>query len=469
MMSMLQDWYPGAQTLEFFAIVALGVTLLSTAAWAVARCLARNPAARHLVLLSALFGCLGMPALAAAFSVMGFTILSIPLLPPRPSGPGLPPPAAERLLVAASPRPAADALARLITGHLEPAGLPRSGEGTRGDASQEGASMIPAPVPSARTRPEPQPDRAGPHAGWPLAYREAAMLLLVGWGCGSVLLLLRFARSCLLVRWLRRSSRPLHDPSLQCLLAEAAHTLGIRQLPQALVSDHATAPMAVGFRRPVIILPDRLIGAVTHDEMRDVLLHEAAHVRRRDTQLVFVQELVRVLFWPIVPVHGLLGELARAREELCDNHVLQCRDAVSYGETLLHLAELSLEARPMAAAVGILHWKGELERRIAGFLDHRRSTMTRSNRWLAGIVALSCIAGGAVTSATRLITANERPGEVAAGVPPAQEAKPEPVAGRHDADPRPGARRQTHGRDQGSSVRLDQEAGSEPQHEVRDR
>lgn len=60
MMSMLQDWYPGAQTLEFFAIVALGVTLLSTAAWAVARCLARNPAARHLVLLwasSAAWGC----------------------------------------------------------------------------------------------------------------------------------------------------------------------------------------------------------------------------------------------------------------------------------------------------------------------------------------------------------------------------------------------------------------------------
>ncbi len=90
-MSMLQYWSPGDQALEFFAIVALGVGLLSTAAWIVARCLARNPAARHLVLLSALFGCLGVPALAAAFSLLGFTILSIPLLPPRPSGPGLSP------------------------------------------------------------------------------------------------------------------------------------------------------------------------------------------------------------------------------------------------------------------------------------------------------------------------------------------------------------------------------------------
>ncbi len=168
--------------------------------------------------------------------------------------------------------------------------------------------------------------------------------------------------SCLRVGWLRRSSRPLRDPSLHCLLAEAAHALGIRQLPRAFVSHHATAPMAVGFRKPVIILPDRLIGAVTHDELRDVLLHEAAHVRRRDPQVVFVQELARVLFWPIVPVHGLLGELARAREELCDNHVLQGRDALSYGETLLHLAELSLQARPLArrsaSCTGRESWSG---------------------------------------------------------------------------------------------------------------
>ena len=319
-MSMLQYWSPGDQALEFFAIVALGVGLLSTAAWIVARCLARNPAARHLVLLSALFGCLGVPALAAAFSLLGFTILSIPLLPPRPSWPGLSPAVSERLPLAARPRLAADALAKLITGPLMPAGLPRSAKGSGRQASPGEGGTIPARMPLRLTQPEPQPDHASALAGWPPAYREGALILLVGWGCGSILLLLWFAMSCLRVGWLRRSSSPLRDPSLHCLLAEAAHALGIRQLPRAFVSHHATAPMAVGVRKPVIILPDRLIGAVTHDELRDVLLHEAAHVRRRDPLVVFVQELARVLFWPIVPVHGLLGELARAREELCDNH-----------------------------------------------------------------------------------------------------------------------------------------------------
>ena len=109
---------------------------------------------------------------------------------------------------------------------------------------------------------------------------------------------------------------------------------------------------------------------------------------RRDHLIVLLQELARALYWPIVTVHGLIRELGQAREELCDNHVLRGRDALSYGETLLHLAELSWEARPLRTTVGILHWKGALERRIAGLLDQRRSTMTGNSRWLACLVAL---------------------------------------------------------------------------------
>ncbi len=138
-------------------------------------------------------------------------------------------------------------------------------------------------------------------------------------------------------------------------------------------------------------------------------MHEMAHIRRRDHLIVLLQELARALYWPIVTVHGLIRELGQAREELCDNHVLRDRDALSYGETLLHLAELSWEARPLRTTVGILHWKGALERRIAGLLDQRRSTMTGNSRWLAGFVVLLFLGGGTIAAATRFIAA-EAPG-----------------------------------------------------------
>src|SRR5262249_24460566 len=177
---------------------------------------------------------------------------------------------------------------------------------------------------------------------------------------------------------------------------DVGRLLDVGRLPRIVVSVRAVTPFAVGFSRPVVVLPERLVEEVSRDEMRDVLTHEMAHILRRDHLVVLLQALARALYWPIATLHGLIRELGQAREELCDNHVLRCRDAISYGETLLHLAELSFQARPLGATVGILHWKGALERRIAGLLDQRRSTMTGSSRWVACVVALAFIGGGTV-------------------------------------------------------------------------
>jgi len=169
------------------------------------------------------------------------------------------------------------------------------------------------------------------------------------------------------------------------------------------VSQHVLTPIAVGFGRPTVILPERLVGAMSEDQMRDVLFHEVAHIQRHDHLTVLLQGLARALYWPLVSVHGLNRALELSREELCDNVVLAVRDAVSYGETLLRIAELSLRAGPMAATVGIMHWKGKLERRIAGLLDPARSKTTRSGRGVASAVICIFLALASTASATRLI------------------------------------------------------------------
>ena len=80
-------------------------------------------------------------------------------------------------------------------------------------------------------------------------------MILLAWGCGSVLLLLNLARNYGLIRRLRGSSSPIVDASLQALLAEIGRSLDIRRLPQVVVSRRAMTPLAVGFRRPIVVLP----------------------------------------------------------------------------------------------------------------------------------------------------------------------------------------------------------------------
>jgi beta-lactamase regulating signal transducer with metallopeptidase domain/thiol-disulfide isomerase/thioredoxin/uncharacterized GH25 family protein len=439
-MSTLIDWYPGDRVLDFFLIVALGVTLLSTVAWVVAWRLPTRPAIRHLVLVSALICCLSMSILASVCTALGWTLIAIPLLPAQPVGRD----SESARVMAVDPRvahplhqPDGPTLKSRFSPQLagseallgaSPFGLdpihPASG------GSRPGMAGVAAG--SAGKPPEaPDQDQAVNTDAWSARYRAVAMLVLIAWGCGSVLLLLNLVRNSWLIRRLRNASSPMGIESFQFLLEDVGRLLGVRRLPQVVVSRGVMTPFAVGFRRPIVVLPERLLGAVGVEEMRDVLMHEVAHIRRRDHLIVLLQELARALYWPIVTVHGLIRELGQAREELCDNHVLRGRDALSYGETLLHLAELSWEARPLRTTVGILHWKGALERRIAGLLDQRRSTMTGNNRWLACLVALAFIGGGTITAAMRFIAAE------GAQAPTVRQPASKDTAKKAEADTKP--------------------------------
>ena len=81
MTSFLHDWYPGDGFLSLLATVTVGVFFVSAGAWAASRQFSRKPAIRHLILMAALIGCLGLPIFAAVFAAFGVTTVSIPLLP----------------------------------------------------------------------------------------------------------------------------------------------------------------------------------------------------------------------------------------------------------------------------------------------------------------------------------------------------------------------------------------------------
>ena len=166
-----------------------------------------------------------------------------------------------------------------------------------------------------------------------------------------------------------------------------------------------------------MILPDRLLGAVGNEELQDILVHELAHIQRGDQWIVLLQGLAAALYWPIVSVHGLNRELQRAREEVCDNVVLAGRNGISYGETLLHVAESLVNFRSPYAAVRILGDRGELERRIAGLIDPRRNTSTTIGRKAACFVMFLFTAWGAIAASTRF----------AASASAAESPKPEPT------------------------------------------
>src|SRR5947209_5722692 len=131
-------------------------------------------------------------------------------------------------------------------------------------------------------------------------------------------------------------------------LIESTTTRSARPVCVA-VSERVQVPTAVGFFRPMVILPKWTVEELSAEELRAVVLHEVAHLRRWDDWSNLAQKLIRALFFFHPAVWWIDNRLTLEREMACDDLVLaETSDPRSYAECLVSLAEKNFFRRGLA-------------------------------------------------------------------------------------------------------------------------
>jgi Zn-dependent protease with chaperone function len=173
-------------------------------------------------------------------------------------------------------------------------------------------------------------------------------------------------------------------------LGEARPTIPVR------LTDAAMSPAVCGLFRPVILLPRKLVGKLSREQLGTVLLHELIHLHRRDLWVNCVQTLLQIAAW----WHPLLwlanARIRRVREEAVDEAVACALrdDADAYPATLLEVAKLTF-TRPLMTLglVGILESKHALKQRIRRLLELPPLESTRLKWWQwVAVAALALVA-----------------------------------------------------------------------------
>jgi beta-lactamase regulating signal transducer with metallopeptidase domain len=135
----------------------------------------------------------------------------------------------------------------------------------------------------------------------------------------------------------------------RALLAELAASVRVRA-PRLVVGDAATGPYVIGLYRPVIVVPPALLEEPPL--LRPALLHELAHIRRRDALGRAVQVLARAVFWFLPVVRIASKRLELAREAACDAWALEAGgiSRPAYARLLVQMAQLRATAAAPALA-----------------------------------------------------------------------------------------------------------------------
>ncbi|HEY2028399.1 MAG TPA: M56 family metallopeptidase [Myxococcales bacterium] len=370
---------------------------LLLAAGALAAVLARRTSAatRHLIWTAALFGALALPLASALLPPLRVEALPaagpVTVATPRSSD------TAARDVFAA---PARDTFtAREAATRTVPAGAEsRPGDATPTTPVREGAGAEATPASAARS------------ASHPLDW---ALLATIAWAAGALLLLLRIGVGNLHLR--RINSEPASQ-SWRDLLRTFAAPKGVTLLE----SSEVETPITWGTVKPIIVIPSAgAAWGLAHK--RAVLLHELAHVERKDALTQLLARIACALLWPNPLAWMAAAAMRQLRERACDDRVLA--DGARPTDYATSLLEVALASRPGSGRAALaMARRGQLEGRLLAVLDPKvdRSPAGRGRKLtVAGAAALFVVPLGSLRAER---ASQAAPVEAAASAPAAETA-----------------------------------------------
>jgi beta-lactamase regulating signal transducer with metallopeptidase domain/type II secretory pathway component GspD/PulD (secretin) len=177
----------------------------------------------------------------------------------------------------------------------------------------------------------------------------SAWLALI-WLAGTTAMIFRAGFQVAGAEQLRRSARPLEDARLAGVLDGARRAVGVARRVRIAVTDRLTSPAVVGVLVPTLILPLSLTTTLTPEQIRFVLLHELAHIRRGDYFASLFQLFAEALLFFNPAVWWISRQMRIEREACCDTLAVELSGApADYARTLVSLAENVLKPAPAAA------------------------------------------------------------------------------------------------------------------------
>jgi hypothetical protein len=150
------------------------------------------------------------------------------------------------------------------------------------------------------------------------------------------------------------------------LVEELADKLGVRP-PRTVILSTIGSPLVWSLGRARLLFPDELLKRLSDASRRSVLLHELAHLRRRDHWVGWLQ-LAGSCVWWWNPLFWLVCRQVRENAELaCDAWVVELLPEArrAYAEALIEVTQVIAQRAAPVAAFGLGHGRRrEFERRL---------------------------------------------------------------------------------------------------------
>ena len=222
----------------------------------------------------------------------------------------------------------------------------------------------------------------------PLSWQGAVFLVWLTVVIAMVLLLLQRA---IFVRGLVAQAKEANG-IMADMLKSCRSSMSVKRKLGLKISANAASPAVCGLFRPVILVPRNLASSLTARQLRAVLLHELAHIRRGDLFVNLAQTVLQIVYFynPLLWFANCI--IRRIREQAVDEMVLVAmgEKAPQYPQILVSVAKLAFK-RPVLSLrlIGVVESKSALSSRIKHILN--RPLPKKAKLGILGLVVVIII------------------------------------------------------------------------------
>jgi beta-lactamase regulating signal transducer with metallopeptidase domain len=150
-------------------------------------------------------------------------------------------------------------------------------------------------------------------------------------------------------------------------------------------SASISAPIVFGFIEPIILLPISICNQLSINEVKQILIHEVAHILRNDYLMNIFIQLTQVILWFNPFSYWLIQSIQLQREIACDNFVINCTgDPINYTKALYNIANFKINTLKLSLAA--YSSKSQLLLRV-----RKINGINTSSKWSLPIMPLVCL------------------------------------------------------------------------------
>ncbi|WP_314509885.1 M56 family metallopeptidase [Xanthocytophaga agilis] len=267
---------------------------------------------------------------------------------------------------------------------------------------------------------------------WYSYFEEHLPLLVTLWVLGILVLTLRFMGGMLYVQ--RLKNYKTLDVSQEWINKTQilSHKMGLTRSVQMMESVLVKVPMAIGYFKPVILLPVGTFTGLSTQQVEAILAHELAHIVRNDYWVNIFQSIIEILLFFHPAIWWISGIIRQEREHCCDDMAVQLSgDSLTFAQALTNLEVMQTVPQLAMAATGN---KGSLLGRIQRLLQQSPQKPTFNEGLLVSGVLMLCLVAASASAFSNLkntanqeVVSQERP--VALATKSVSDDKPERLSG----------------------------------------